>query len=51
VTRSCSTTDPNHLATIRSLSSDSYLIFFWNTSGVCTSVQVQTSSTNEPKAP
>jgi len=49
VSRSCSTSDADMLATIRSLSSDSSLMFYWNSSGQCTFVEVDTSSDAPPK--
>jgi hypothetical protein len=51
VSRSCSTTDPAMLATIRSLPSDGYLVFYWDVNGNCTSVNVTTTSRTAPKQP
>ena len=48
----CTTTDPELLAQIRSLQSDSRLTFYFTPStGVCTSIIVETFSMQEPKAP
>jgi hypothetical protein len=49
LSRSCSTSDPNLLAVIRSLNGDSYLIFWWDTSGHCTSIEVDNGSYGVPK--
>ena len=49
LTRSCSTSDPNLLAVIRSLNNDSWLIFYWDTSGRCTFIEVENSSMVPPK--
>jgi hypothetical protein len=49
LSRSCSTSDPNLLAVIRSLNGDSYLIFWWDTSSHCTSIEVDNGSYNAPK--
>ena len=47
--RSCYTDDANMIATIRSLGTDSYLIFYWDTNGRCTLVEVENDSTTAPK--
>ena len=49
LSRSCVTSDPNMVAVIRSLNSDSYLLFYWDTSGRCTFVEVENSSVTAPK--
>jgi hypothetical protein len=49
VTRSCTTSVPEQMAIIRSLGSDSYLAFFWNSAGQCTSVSVYDGSNMQPK--
>jgi hypothetical protein len=43
------TSDANMVATIRSLNSDSYLYFGWNTNGQCTFVEIENDSTTAPK--
>ena len=47
--RSCSTSDPNLLAVIRSLNGDSYLIFWWDTAGHCSSIEVANGSYSAAK--
>jgi hypothetical protein len=47
--RACSTSDPALVRAIRSLQSDSYLIFYWSDSGYCTNIYVETDSTTVPK--
>jgi hypothetical protein len=47
--RSCYTPDANMVATIRSLGTDSYLIFNWGANGLCTFVEVENDSTTAPK--
>lgn len=42
--RGCSTSDPEILAAMRSLSGDSSLVFYWDTSGNCQYVYVENSS-------
>ena len=42
--RGCTTSDPEILAVMRSLSGDSTLVFYWDTSGHCTQVYVENSS-------
>jgi hypothetical protein len=49
--RTCVTSDSNLVANIRSLNSDSYLLFYWNSNGQCTDVVVQNSSYTPPKGP
>ena len=51
INRTCITFDPAKISTMRSLKSDSYLLFYWDDSGTCTSVQVINDSTSEPKKP
>lgn len=46
---SCYTYDPNLREAVRSLKGDSYLQFHWDASGQCTSIEVDDSSTYEPK--
>lgn len=41
---SCSTRDPDQLAIMRSLGSESFLIFGWNKDGTCSNLQVYNSS-------
>ncbi len=50
LTRSCSTSDANQLAVIRSLKTDSYLLFYWDTSGHCMFIEVDNSSATAPKS-
>jgi len=49
LTRTCSTSNAGMLAVIRSLSGDSYLLFYWDASGNCTSVDVHNGSNTAPK--
>ena len=50
ISRTCVTTNPSFLATIRSLNGDSYLVFYWSpTTGQCTSVEAVNDSTTTPK--
>lgn len=49
VNRTCITSDPAKISIMRSLKSDSTLVFFWNDSGTCTSVSVSNSSVYSPK--
>ncbi|MFY0527049.1 hypothetical protein ACN28I_29215 [Archangium gephyra] len=51
VSGNCTTTDPEHIAQIRSISDDSFIAFSWNTSGTCTSFHISNFSTFAPKAP
>ena len=48
-TGTCVTVDPNMLAAINSLGSDSYVQFSWNSIGFCTEVVVINGSETEPK--
>jgi len=48
VVGSCFTSNSEHLATIRSLNEDSYVSFFWDTNGNCTSVTAITGSLIPP---
>jgi hypothetical protein len=48
INRTCFTFDPTMISTLRSLKSDSYLIFHWNDSGTCTGVQVINDSSPAP---
>ena len=50
VVRSCSTANPAHLAAIHSMGTDSYLAFWWNAVGQCTTVIVRNGSLTVPKA-
>jgi hypothetical protein len=45
----CSTSDPDMIATIRSMNSDSLLVAQFNANGLCTAVEVETVSYNSPK--
>ena len=47
----CSSTNPAVIATVAAMNADSFLWFEWNASGVCTYVEVITSSSFAPKAP
>ncbi|MBN8232152.1 hypothetical protein JYK02_32015 [Corallococcus macrosporus] len=47
----CYSTKPSFVAAARSLASDSYVLFAWNTAGECTELTVYTMSYYEPKAP
>jgi hypothetical protein len=49
LSRVCTTTDRNMIATIRSLRSSSRLIFTWDAAGHCTEVNVETNSWATPK--
>jgi len=49
VTRSCTTTDSRKVDTMRSLNGDSYLLFRWDASGVCTYLVVENFSSKAPK--
>lgn len=51
VHRACLTYDANMIAAIRALQSDSYLIFYWDSIGYCTSIEVETASDPPPKTP
>jgi hypothetical protein len=51
VTRSCVTQDPDVINAIASLNGNSHLIFYWNQSGMCTSVYVSIESFSAPKEP
>ena len=46
---SCTTSEPNLLAEIRSMAGDSFVYFTVNASGECTLIQVNHSSELEPK--
>lgn len=46
----CSTNKPDQLATIRSLTQHSFIVFSWDKGGTCTSIQVQNSSYSNPAA-
>lgn len=48
VYRTCLTTDPTLMAVARSLTSESYLWFIWNTAGTCTSITVGLGSPYKP---
>jgi hypothetical protein len=48
VYRTCLTTDPGLIAVARSLNSESYLWFIWNTAGTCTSIVVGLGSQYKP---
>jgi hypothetical protein len=48
--RSCATSDPELLAVIRSLNGDSYLIFWWDTNGRCSNIEVDNASYSPPKS-
>lgn len=48
VYRTCLTTDPALMAVARSLTSESYLWFIWNTAGTCTSITVGLGSPYKP---
>lgn len=49
-TGACSTFNPDQIATIRSLTQHSFIVFTWDEGGVCTSIQVQNSSWSTPAA-
>jgi hypothetical protein len=49
ISRTCFTVDPATIRAIRSLKSDSYLVFVWDDSGTCTNVYVDNGSITEPK--
>jgi hypothetical protein len=51
VEASCTTTDPNYIAIIRSLNSDAYIQFSADTNGVCTSLLTYNDSGYAPKTP
>jgi hypothetical protein len=46
--RSCSSANPIHVANARSISSEGYLWFGWNSSGLCTFVTVSLGSQYRP---
>lgn len=50
LSRSCSTSNPAHLAVIRSIASESYLYFQWNTDGTCNYILVDNGSRFKPAA-
>ena len=47
----CYSTDLALIEAARAVGSDSYIYFAWNTSGQCTYVSIENSSTWEPKLP
>ncbi|ATB49603.1 hypothetical protein [Corallococcus macrosporus] len=47
----CRSTSPGMIAMARALNSDSYIHFEWDTLGVCTALNVVTSSYHAPKTP
>lgn len=49
-TGACSTFNPDQIATIRSLTQHSFIIFSWDERGICTSIQVQNASWSTPAA-
>jgi len=51
INRTCFTFDPAKIRTLRSLKSDSYLLFEWDDSGTCTIVQVINDSSSPPMKP
>jgi hypothetical protein len=51
LTKSCSTTDPEQIRTIRALTTDSAMYMNWNASGTCTSLSTNTGSIFHPKKP
>jgi hypothetical protein len=51
LTRSCTTTDPGHLATIRSMRGDTSVQFTWDTSGRCVTIYAAVGSQAPPKLP
>lgn len=38
--RGCSTRDPEQLAVLRSISSDSIIVFYWDKEGICSHVSI-----------
>jgi hypothetical protein len=48
VSRSCSTSNPDLLNIIRSLTPESYIYFQWNTDGTCNYILVENSSRFKP---
>lgn len=50
-TRICFTRDPEVMGTISALNGDSYLTFYWDQSGTCTSVYVSVESFSVSKNP
>jgi hypothetical protein len=46
---SCFSTDPNFLLVAQKLAPDAYVSFQWNSSGYCTSLEVDENSTYSPK--
>ncbi len=46
----CSTFTPDQLATIRSLTQHSFIVFSWDKSGTCTSIEVVNASWSTPAA-
>lgn len=51
VTGVCTTTSPELIEQIRTISGDSFIRFYWDESGYCTSILVSNYSSFEPKAP
>lgn len=51
VTRSCSTTNPVHLSTIRGMDDTSFIRVYHDATGACTRIQSLTYSATEPKLP
>jgi hypothetical protein len=49
VVRTCWSNDPRWVTTMAAVSSDSYLIFYWNTAGYCTGMTVRNESVTAPK--
>ncbi len=49
VARSCWSDDPKWVKVMSAVSKDSYLVFYWDDAGYCTSVSVRNGSTGVPK--
>jgi hypothetical protein len=49
VTRSCWSDDPKFVRAMAAVSDDTYLIFYWNAGGYCTSVSARNGSSGERK--
>lgn len=48
LSRSCSSANPVHVANARSISTEGYLWFGWNSSGICTFVTISLGSQYRP---
>jgi hypothetical protein len=51
VSGNCTTSSPELISQIRTISGDTYIRFYWDTAGTCTSIFVSNFSSFEPKSP